>query len=75
MLHDWEKQHPGRVENIFRSIQNVSPSQLADVNLFDFHNLPLDRDNEKEEYEFEGAVVSASNIQTGVQIIDAALIG
>jgi tRNA 2-thiocytidine biosynthesis protein TtcA len=75
MLHDWEKQHPGRVENIFRSIQNISPSQLADVNLFDFHNLPLDRDNEKEEYEFEGAVVSASNIQTGVQIIDAALIG
>ncbi|MBQ0712771.1 MAG: tRNA 2-thiocytidine(32) synthetase TtcA [Porticoccus sp.] len=75
MLHDWEKQHPGRVENIFRSIQNVSPSQLADVNLFDFHNLPLDRDNDKKEYEYEDAVVSSSNIQTGVQIIDAALIG
>jgi tRNA 2-thiocytidine biosynthesis protein TtcA len=75
MLHDWEKQHPGRIENIFRSIQNVSPSQLADVSLFDFHNLPLDRDIEKEAYEFEDAVVSASNIQTGVQIIDAALIG
>ena len=75
MLHDWERQHPGRVENIFRSIQNVSPSQLADVNLFDFNNLPLDRDSEKEEYEFDGAVVSSSNIQTGVQIIDAALIG
>jgi len=75
MLHDWEKQHPGRIENIFRSIQNVSPSQLADVSLFDFHNLPLDRDIEKEAYEYEDAVVSASNIQTGVQIIDAALIG
>jgi tRNA 2-thiocytidine biosynthesis protein TtcA len=75
MLHNWERQHPGRVENIFRSIQNVSPSQLADVNLFDFHSLPLDRDSDKDEYEFEGAVVSASNIQTGVQIIDAALIG
>ncbi|HEB28170.1 MAG TPA: tRNA 2-thiocytidine(32) synthetase TtcA [Porticoccus sp.] len=75
MLHDWEKQHPGRIENIFRSIQNVSPSQLADVSLFDFHNLPLDRDTEKDAYEYEDAVVSASNIQTGVQIIDAALIG
>ena len=75
MLHDWERQHPGRVENIFRSIQNVSPSQLADINLFDFHSLPLDRDSDKDEYEFESAVVSASNIQTGVQIIDAALIG
>ena len=75
MLHDWEKQHPGRIENIFRSIQNVSPSQLADVSLFDFHNLPLDREIEKKAYEYEDAVVSASNIQTGVQIIDAALIG
>ena len=75
MLHDWEKQHPGRIENIFRSIQNVSPSQLADVSLLDFHNLPLDRDIEKKAYEYEDAVVSASNIQTGVQIIDAALIG
>lgn len=75
MLHDWEKQHPGRIENIFRSIQNVSPSQLADVSLFDFHNLPLDRGTEKDAYEYEDAVVSASNIQTGVQIIDAALIG
>lgn len=36
MLRDWEKQHPGRVENIFRSIQNIAPSQLADRNQFDF---------------------------------------
>ena len=75
MLHDWEKQHPGRVENIFRSIQNVSPSQLADVKLFDFHNLPLNRQGEKEEYAYKDAVVSSSNIPTGVQIIDAALLG
>lgn len=74
MLHEWEKQHPGRVENIFRSIQNVSPSQLADVNLFDFNNLPLDRDGEKTEYAFQDAIVSSSNIETGVQIIDASLI-
>jgi len=74
MLHEWEKQHPGRVENIFRSIQNVSPSQLADVNLFDFNNLPLDRDGERTEYAFQDAIVSSSNIETGVQIIDASLI-
>ncbi|WP_108124843.1 tRNA 2-thiocytidine(32) synthetase TtcA [Saccharospirillum mangrovi] len=36
MLRDWEKQHPGRVENIFRSIQNIAPSQLADRQQFDF---------------------------------------
>ncbi|MFT5691321.1 MAG: tRNA 2-thiocytidine biosynthesis protein TtcA [Oceanicoccus sp.] len=74
MLRDWEKQHPGRVQNIFRSIQNISPSQLADVNLFDFENLPIDRDGERNEYEFDEAVVSSSNITTGVQIIDMALL-
>lgn len=48
MLQSWEKQHPGRLENIFRSIQNVAPSQLADQNLFDFAGLALQRDAETE---------------------------
>ena len=39
MLATWKKQHPGRIENIFRAIANVSPSQLADRELFDFINL------------------------------------
>lgn len=39
MLATWKKQHPGRIENIFRAIANVSPSQLADRKLFDFINL------------------------------------
>jgi tRNA 2-thiocytidine biosynthesis protein TtcA len=39
MLAQWKKQHPGRIENIFRAIANVSPSQLADRELFDFVNL------------------------------------
>ena len=43
MLHEWERQYPGRVENIFRSIRNVSPSQLADINLFNFSELTIDR--------------------------------
>jgi tRNA 2-thiocytidine biosynthesis protein TtcA len=36
MLADWDAQHPGRCENIFRALGNVVPSQLADRNLFDF---------------------------------------
>ncbi len=71
MLRDWDKQFPQRLDNIFRAVQNVSPSQLADVDLFDFDNLPLDRSGSREEYEFEEAVVSSSNMATGVQIIDA----
>lgn len=43
MLADWERQQPGRVENIFRAIANVAPSQLADGELFDFTNLKIDR--------------------------------
>ena len=39
MLAEWEKQHPGRLDNIFRSLQSVSPSQLADTTLFDFDSL------------------------------------
>ena len=39
MLSQWQRKHPGRIENIFRAIANVSPSQLADRELFDFVNL------------------------------------
>jgi tRNA 2-thiocytidine biosynthesis protein TtcA len=39
MLTVWKKQHPGRIENIFRAIGHVSPSQLADHQLFNFINL------------------------------------
>jgi tRNA 2-thiocytidine biosynthesis protein TtcA len=39
MLAQWEKDSPGRMETIFRAIRNVAPSQLADMNLFDFASL------------------------------------
>ena len=39
MCREWEAQFPGRVENIFRAMSNVSPSQLADRNLYPFETL------------------------------------
>ena len=39
MLQGWDRTHPGRVETIFRSIANVSLSQLADSKLFPFSEL------------------------------------
>ncbi len=39
MLQAWERQTPGRVESIFRSLQQVSPSQLADTQLYNFMGL------------------------------------
>ena len=42
MLHSWEKQYPGRTETLFSAIKSVSPSQLADTNLFNFTDLCVD---------------------------------
>jgi len=39
MLRQWEKQFPGRIENLFAALRNVVPSHLADTGLFDFAGL------------------------------------
>jgi tRNA 2-thiocytidine biosynthesis protein TtcA len=39
MLHSWEREQPGRVNNIFRALTNVAPSHLADTSLYDFKGL------------------------------------
>ena len=39
MLSSWEQQDPGRTDRLFRSIQNVTASHLADRALFDFESL------------------------------------
>lgn len=42
MLREWEKKHPGRVENIFSSLTTVVPSHLMDRDLFGFTDLKTD---------------------------------
>jgi tRNA 2-thiocytidine biosynthesis protein TtcA len=39
MLQGWEREQPGRINNIFRAIGNIEPSHLADFNLYDFKSL------------------------------------
>jgi len=39
MMEAWEKEHPARIEQVFASLTNVAPSQLADAKLFDFASL------------------------------------
>ncbi len=39
MLQTWERQHPGRLDNMLRALQNVAPTHLADAGLFDFAGL------------------------------------
>ena len=42
MMQDWDKRYPGRTESVFTAMQNVVPSHLADLDLFDFRGLTLD---------------------------------
>ena len=77
MLHAWELEQPGRVNNIFRAITNVEPSHLADTDLYDFKNLsqakPDDEDplfgdiDEKEKS--EGALSLANSEGTKIEFI------
>ncbi|MEN1941224.1 tRNA 2-thiocytidine(32) synthetase TtcA [Luteimonas sp. MJ246] len=42
MMRDWDRETPGRVEQIARALGDVRPSQLADPRLFDFPGLGRD---------------------------------
>ncbi len=39
MLAEWERDNPGRMESLARSLRQVTPSHLADPTLFDFPSL------------------------------------
>ncbi|MBS0588947.1 MAG: tRNA 2-thiocytidine(32) synthetase TtcA [Proteobacteria bacterium] len=39
MMQQWDKKFPGRLETMFRSLQNVQLSHLADTSRYDFFNL------------------------------------
>lgn len=68
MLRQWDNAHPQRLASIFRALQNVAPSQLADRNLFDFERLQLNRDDNQRHFE-------GDNIQVGqnAQLIEMGL--
>jgi len=71
MLQGWEKTQPGRVGSIFGALKNIAPSQLADVSLFNFSGLTLDRSGERPLPLFEreaDEIVSSGNV---VQFIEA----
>ncbi|MEO8466643.1 MAG: tRNA 2-thiocytidine(32) synthetase TtcA [Gammaproteobacteria bacterium] len=44
MLAGWEQEDPGRSDRLFRSLQNVTASHLADPKLFDFESLAVTDD-------------------------------
>jgi tRNA 2-thiocytidine biosynthesis protein TtcA len=42
LMREWEKKHPGRVENIFSALSTVVPSHLMDRDLFPFATIKAD---------------------------------
>jgi tRNA 2-thiocytidine biosynthesis protein TtcA len=71
MLNDWEKTSPGRVGNIFRSLKNIAPSQLADQRLFNFVDLQMDREGERAEYAFADTETAHASGEQVLQFFDA----
>jgi tRNA 2-thiocytidine biosynthesis protein TtcA len=75
MLKEWERKFPGRVQNIFRSLQNIAPSHLLDRDLYDFTNIRstgqpcADGDTLFDQQEFK-ASSSLDNIRMNVQSSD-----
>lgn len=51
LMKSWDREFPGRVYNLFMSLQRVSPSHLMDKSLYDFHNFVslVPREEETEE--------------------------
>jgi len=51
MLMDWEKESPGRIDNIFTAMQNITPSHMVDTKLFNFRELELGREQGLTEFD------------------------
>ena len=60
MLREWDNAHPKRLHSIFGALQNVSPSQLVDRELFDFEILDSQR-----EFDFKGSSCSTEEAVEG----------
>lgn len=62
MMQQWDKKFPGRLETMFRAIQNIQLSHLADATRYDFFNLKaqgqpvIDGDTAFDEETFEPTI-------------------
>jgi tRNA 2-thiocytidine biosynthesis protein TtcA len=39
MMHQWERQYPGRTETMFTALQNLVPSHLMDTTRYNFKDI------------------------------------
>src|SRR3569832_509464 len=70
MLRDWERKHPGRLDNMFNALQNVEKSRLADGTQHDFRNLKVDGvPDEEGDKAFDEEEFPAAAALPGLQVI------
>lgn len=76
MLQDWNRRFPGRIESMFRALQNVAPSHLVDSNLYDFksittHDGPVeDGDIGFDQPTFSSNVDNAIDAENTIEIVN-----
>ncbi|MCP2014759.1 tRNA 2-thiocytidine biosynthesis protein TtcA [Deinococcus sp. HSC-46F16] len=68
MLEGWEREHPGRLQNVLRGLTRVTPSHLLDRDLFDFASLSVqpaegDKGFDAEEYPEREFLAGLSEMQ------------
>lgn len=68
MLREWERQFPGRLENIFKSMQNAVPSHLLDGELYDFKAL-------KPGGRLEGIIADEANLDDLPKLVPEQVVG
>ena len=70
MLREWEKKHPGRLDNMFNALQHTVPSHLLDASLFDFQGLKATGVPHPDgDTAFDAVPLSASGLP-GVQVVN-----
>jgi len=69
MIHEWERQYPGRIDNMFTAMTNVKLSHLADRKLYPFETVKAtgtpDRDGDKAFDDDEDCGTGASPVNAG----------
>ena len=76
MLQDWHRRYPGRIESMFRAMQNVTPSHLVDSKLHDFKSIKAtgvvseDGDIAFDKPEFSQPAIAEDSDDNAIQIVN-----
>lgn len=76
MLNDWGRKYPGRIESMFRAMQNITPSHMLDRALYPFNSIersskPIyDGDTAFDKPSFDETSQTAIDAEQHIQIVE-----